>query len=189
MSEPLVVIGNGMAAMHLVEELTRRALGRYAIAVIGEEPRLAYNRVLLSAVLAQEVSLSEIELRPARWWSHRGVTLLYGRTATVIDPTIRRVRLADGATLPYARIVLATGSRPIRLRVPGMELPGVVTFRDLGDVATIEAAARRGVRAAVIGGGSWLGKGRLAGRDCAPDGPAHGAPARRSRGRHVEKST
>jgi nitrite reductase (NADH) large subunit len=153
MSEPLVVIGNGMAAMHLVEELTRRALGRYAIAVIGEEPRLAYNRVLLSAVLAQEVSLSEIELRPARWWSHRGVTLLYGRTAAVIDPTIRRVRLADGATLPYARIVLATGSRPIRLRVPGIELPGVVTFRDLGDVATIEAAARRGVRAAVIGGG------------------------------------
>ncbi|MGB8429629.1 MAG: FAD-dependent oxidoreductase, partial [Pseudolabrys sp.] len=99
------------------------------------------------------VSRSEIELRPARWWSHRGVTLLYGRTATVIDPTIRRVRLVDGATLPYARIVLATGSRPIRLRVPGMELPGVVTFRDLGDVATIEAAARRGARAAVIGGG------------------------------------
>ena len=97
MSEPLVVIGNGMAAMHLVEELTRRALGRYAIAVIGEEPRLAYNRVLLSAVLAQEVSSSEIELRPARWWSHRGVTLLYGRTATVINSTIRRVRLADGA--------------------------------------------------------------------------------------------
>jgi len=153
MSEPLVVIGNGMAAMHLVEELTRRALGRYAIAVIGEEPRLAYNRVLLSAVLAQEVSRSEIELRPARWWSHRGVTLLYGRTATAIDPTIRRVRLADGATLPYARIALATGSRPIRLRVPGMELPGVVTFRDLGDVATIEAAARRGARAVVIGGG------------------------------------
>ena len=72
MSEPLVVIGNGMAAMHLVEELTRRALGRYAIAVIGEEPRLAYNRVLLSAVLAQEVSRSEIELRPARWWSRSG---------------------------------------------------------------------------------------------------------------------
>jgi nitrite reductase (NADH) large subunit len=153
MSEPLVVIGNGMAAMHLVEELTRRALGRYAIAVIGEEPRLAYNRVLLSAVLAQEVSRSEIELRPARWWSHRGVTLLYGRTATAIDPTIRRVRLADGATLPYARIVLATGSRPIRLRVPGMDLPGVVTFRDLGDVAAIEAAAQRNARAVVIGGG------------------------------------
>ena len=196
MSEPLVVIGNGMAAMHLVEELTRRALGRYAIAVIGEEPRLAYNRVLLSAVLAQEVSRSEIELRPARWWSHRGVTLLYGRTATAIDPTIRRVRLADGATLPYARIVLATGSRPIRLRVPGMDLPGVVTFRDLGDVAAIEAAAQRersggGDRWWLAGarGRSWLGKGRVAGHDYTPDGPAHGAPTRRSRCWHPEKST
>ncbi len=153
MGEPLVVIGNGMAAMHLVEELTKRALGRYAVAVIGEEPRLAYNRVLLSAVLAQEVSRSDIELRPARWWSDRGVTLLYGHTATAIDPTIRRVRLADGATLPYAKLVLATGSRPIRLGVPGMELPGVITFRDLGDVATIEAAAQRNARAVVIGGG------------------------------------
>ena len=153
MSEPLVIIGNGMAAMHFVEELAKRALGRYAIAVVGEEPRLAYNRVLLSAVLAQEVSRSEIELRSARWWSDHGVTLLYGRTATAIDPTIRRVRLADGATLPYARLVLATGSRPIRLSVPGMELPGVMTFRDLADVAAIEAAARRGARAAVIGGG------------------------------------
>ena len=153
MSEPLVVIGNGMAAMHLVEELTKRALGRYAIAVIGEEPRLAYNRVLLSAVLAREVSRSDIELRPARWWSHRGVTLLYGRTACAIDPAIRRVRLADGATLPYAQVVLATGSRPIRLNVPGMELPGVMTFRDLGDVASIEAAAQRRARAVVIGGG------------------------------------
>lgn len=153
MSEPLVVIGNGMAAMQLVEELTRRALGRFAIAVVGEEPQLSYNRVLLSAVLAREVSRSEIELRPARWWSDRGVTLLYGRTAVAIDPSVRRVRLADGATLPYAKLILATGSRPIRLNVPGMELPGVMTFRDLGDVATIEAAATKRAKAVVIGGG------------------------------------
>lgn len=153
MSEPLVVVGNGMAAMHLVEELTKRALGRFAVAVIGEEPQLAYNRVLLSAVLAQEVSRADIELRPAHWWSDRGVTLLYGRTAISVDPSIRRVRLADGATLPYTKLVLATGSRPIRLNVPGMELPGVMTFRDLGDVATIEAAAARRARAVVIGGG------------------------------------
>jgi nitrite reductase (NADH) large subunit len=153
MGEPLVVIGNGMAAMHLVEELTRRALGRFAVAVIGEEPQLAYNRVLLSAVLAREVSRTDIELRPARWWSERGVTLLYGHTATGIDPSIRRVKLADGATLPYARLVLATGSRPIRLRVPGMELPGVMTFRDLDDVATIEAAAAKRIKTVVIGGG------------------------------------
>jgi nitrite reductase (NADH) large subunit len=153
MSEPLVIVGNGMAAMRLVEELTRRALGRYAIAVIGEEPRLAYNRVLLSSVLAQETSSSEIVLKSARWWRDRGVTLLYGRSATAIDPRIRRVRLADGATLPYASLVLATGSRPIRLNVPGMDLSGVMTFRHLGDVAAIEAAAAKRIKAAVIGGG------------------------------------
>ncbi|MBI4367632.1 MAG: NAD(P)/FAD-dependent oxidoreductase [Deltaproteobacteria bacterium] len=153
MSEPLVIVGNGMAAMRLVENLTQRALGRYAIAVIGEEPRLPYNRVLLSSVLAQEVSRGEIELRPAQWWSDCGVTLLYGHTATAIDPAIRRVRLANGATLPFAKLVLATGSRPIRLNLPGMELPGVMTFRDLGDVAAIEAAATKGTKAVVIGGG------------------------------------
>jgi len=153
MSEPLVIVGNGMAAMRLVENLTQRALGRYAIAVIGEEPQLAYNRVLLSSVLAQEVSRADIQLKPADWWSERGVTLLYGYRATAIDPSIRRVRLGNGATLPYSKLVLATGSRPLRLNVPGMDLPGVMTFRDLGDVAAIEAAAARGGKAVVIGGG------------------------------------
>jgi nitrite reductase (NADH) large subunit len=153
MSEPLIVVGNGMAAMRLVEELTARALGRYAIAVVGEEPTLAYNRVLLSSVLAQEISHREIELKPARWWRDRGVTLLYGQTATSVDPAIRRVQLASGATLPFCRLVLATGSRPIRLNVPGMGLPGVMTFRDLGDVAALSVAARRKAKVAVIGGG------------------------------------
>ena len=78
MSEPLVIIGNGMAAARLVDELAKRALGRYAIAVVGEEPRLAYNRVLLSSVLAGEVAPSDIELKPAQWWRDRGVTLRYG---------------------------------------------------------------------------------------------------------------
>ena len=75
MSEPLVIIGNGMATMRLVEELSQRALGRYAIAVIGEEPRLAYNRVLLSSVLAGEVSRADVELKSAQWWRAHGVTL------------------------------------------------------------------------------------------------------------------
>ena len=153
MSEPLVIVGNGMAAVRLVDELTRRALGRYAIAVVGEEPRLAYNRVLLSSVLAREVSQSEIELKAAGWWRDRGVTTLYGNSATAIDPAIREVRLANGATLPFAKLVLATGSRPIRLSVPGMDLPGVMTFRNLGDVAAIAAAVAGGTRAVVIGGG------------------------------------
>ena len=153
MSEPLVVIGNGMAAARFVEELSTRALGRYAVAVVGEEPRLAYNRVLLSAVLAREIAVPEIVLKSAEWWRARGVTLVPGHAAVGIDPHVRRVRLASGATLPYAKLVLATGSRPLRLPVPGMNLPGVLTFRDLGDVAAIESAAARGRKAVVIGGG------------------------------------
>ena len=153
MSEPLIVIGNGMAAAKFVEELAARALGRYAVAVIGEEPRLAYNRVLLSSLLADEIGASDVEMKSAQWWQDRGVTLLYGHGATAIDTSIRRVRLASGATLPFTKLVLATGSNPIRLNTPGMGLPGVLTFRNLGDVAAIRSAAGKGKRAVVIGGG------------------------------------
>jgi nitrite reductase (NADH) large subunit len=153
MSEPLVVIGNGMAAAKLCEELATKALGRYAVAVIGDEPRPAYNRVLLSSLLADEVEASDIELKPTSWWRDRGVTLLYGRSVTTIDTALRRVRLGGGGTLPYAKLVLATGSTPIRLNAPGMTLPGVLTFRDLADVDAIRAATRAGSRAVVIGGG------------------------------------
>jgi nitrite reductase (NADH) large subunit len=151
MSEPLIVVGNGMAAARLVEELARCALGRYAIAVIGEEPRLAYNRVLLSALLAEEVGFSDIELKPARWWRDRGVTVRYGMRATAIDPAARSVTLADGQRLAFSKLVLATGSQPIKLGMPGMDRPGVLTFRDVDDVNTI--AASKGARVVVIGGG------------------------------------
>ena len=153
MSEPLLVVGNGMAAARFVEELAARALGRYAVAVVGEEPTLAYNRVLLSSVLAEDIAPAEVELRPASWWEKHGVTVLYGHAATAIDRQIRRVRLANGATLPYTRLVLATGSRPIRLPISGADLSGVLTFRDLGDVAAIRGASAKGMTAAVIGGG------------------------------------
>ena len=109
--------------------------------------------MLLSSVLAGAVPLSEIQLKPPKWWTDRGVTLLYGHRAVSIDHDARRVRLAAGATLPYAHLVLATGSEPIRLTVPGNDLPGVLTFRDLGDVAELQAAAVKGTSAVVIGGG------------------------------------
>src|SRR3982074_1810200 len=117
MREPLVIIGNGMAAARLADELARRALGRYAVAVIGEEPQLAYNRVLLSSLLADEVALSDIELRPARWWRDRGVTLRYGAAATAVDIAARTVTLADGARLGFSKAVFATGSPPLPLRL------------------------------------------------------------------------
>jgi nitrite reductase (NADH) large subunit len=153
MSEPLVIIGNGMAAARLCEELARRALGRYAIAVIGREPLLAYNRILLSSVLAGDVAASETLLKPASWWRDRGVTLCCGAAVTQVDLTARSVSLADGKTLAFSQLVFATGSRAIRLPVPGAELDGVQTFRDLADVDSIAQAARQGARAVVIGGG------------------------------------
>jgi nitrite reductase (NADH) large subunit len=153
MSDPLIVIGNGMAAARLVEEVTARALGRYAIAVIGEEPRLAYNRVLLSALLADEIAFADIELKPARWWRDRGVTLRYGARATAVDAGARTVTLANGAQLPFAKLVFATGSQPIKLPIAGMDLPGVLTFRDIDDVETIAAMKSTRARVVVIGGG------------------------------------
>ena len=153
MSEPLIVIGNGMAAARLVDELARRALGRYAVAVIGEEPRLAYNRVLLSALLADEVGFHDIELKPAHWWRDRGVTLRYGVRATAVDAAARNVTLAGGTRLSFSKLVFATGSQPIKPDIPGMDLPGVLTFRDVDDVNAIAAAKAAGTRVVVIGGG------------------------------------
>jgi nitrite reductase (NADH) large subunit len=153
MSEPLVIIGNGMAAARFADELSKRALGRYAIAVVGEEPRLAYNRVLLSSVLAGEVASSDIELKPQRWWEDRGITLRYGCRANAIDTTARIITLADGNALPFSKLVLATGSLPIKPPLPGMSLPGVITFRDINDIWTMWHRAGTGDRVVVIGGG------------------------------------
>jgi nitrite reductase (NADH) large subunit len=153
MSEPLVVVGNGMAAARLVDELAKAALGRYAIAVIGDEPRLAYNRVLLSSVLAGETASHDIELRPAAWWRDRGVTLKYGSTATGIDVGRRELRIANEESIAFSRLVLATGSTPLRLNVAGAGLAGVHTFRDSRDVDPLLTLAARKKRVVVVGGG------------------------------------
>ncbi len=153
MSEPLVIVGNGMAAARLVDELAKTALGRYAVAVIGEEPRLAYNRVLLSSVLAGETGSHEIELRPAEWWRHRGVTVRYGYRVTEIDTGRRELKIAGEESMEYSKLVLATGSTPLRLNVPGADLAGVHTFRDTRDVDLLLTLAAAKKRVVVVGGG------------------------------------
>src|SRR5580700_8783709 len=153
MSESLVIVGNGMAAARLVDELAKSALGRYAIAVIGDEPRLAYNRVLLSSVLAGETASHEIELRPADWWRDRGVTLKYGCTVGEIDVGRRELKIANEESISFSKLVLATGSTPLRLNVPGVELPGVHTFRDGRDVDLLLTLAAAKKSVVVVGGG------------------------------------
>jgi len=153
MGEPLVIVGNGMAAARLVDELTKAAQGRYAIAVVGDEPRLAYNRVLLSSVLAGETASHDIELRPADWWRDRGVTLKYGCAVTEIDVGRRELRIANEESIAFSRLVLATGSTPLRLNVPGADLFGVYTFRDSRDVDLLLTLAANKKRVVVVGGG------------------------------------
>src|SRR5580700_4930446 len=142
-----------MAAARLVDELAKTALGRYAIAVIGAEPRLAYNRVLLSSVLAGETASHDIELRPADWWRDRGVTLKYGCVATEIDVGRRELKIENDESIAFSKLVLATGSTPLRLDVPGADLSGVHTFRDSRDVDLLLTLAAKEKRVVVVGGG------------------------------------
>jgi len=153
MSESLVIVGNGMAAARLVDELAKVALGRYAIAVIGAEPRLAYNRVLLSSVLAGEIASHDIELKPANWWRDRGVTLKYGCAVDEVDVGRRELKIANEESITFSKLVLATGSTPLRLNVPGAELAGLHTFRDSRDVDLLLTLAAARKRVVVVGGG------------------------------------
>jgi nitrite reductase (NADH) large subunit len=150
--ERLVVVGGGMAALKLVEELIDQCPGRYEIVIAAKEQLAPYNRVLLSSLLAGEARRADLELRPAAWYGEKGVLLLGGVEASAVRPARQQVVLSNGTRLGYDRLVLATGSKAIRLPVPGHALPGVLTFRDLGDVNVLQAAAS-GTRAVVIGGG------------------------------------
>ncbi|MDP3067759.1 MAG: FAD-dependent oxidoreductase, partial [Methylocystis sp.] len=150
--EKLVVVGAGMAATRFVEELTNRAPDRYDTLVIGDEPRLAYNRVLLSSVLAEELSIDDIELKPSQWWRAAGVEVLSGRKVIKINAASRRLILDNGESVDYSKVVLATGSRAARLPIEGADLPGVHVFRDVQDVEALSQLGT-GKRALVIGGG------------------------------------
>ncbi|CCJ07920.1 Nitrite reductase [NAD(P)H], large subunit [Methylocystis sp. SC2] len=142
-----------MAATRFVEELTKRAPDRYDILVIGDEPRLAYNRVLLSSVLAGELSVDDIELKPRQWWRAAGVELLSGCKVVNIGAAARRLLLDNGRSVDYSKLVLATGSRAVRLPIGGADLPGVHVFRDVEDVDALSRLEGESARALVIGGG------------------------------------
>ena len=149
----LVVIGNGMAGMRVVEELLQIAPKAYEITVFGAEPHPNYNRILLSPVLAGEKRVEDIILNPLEWYRSKDVTLHLGDEVVSIDRVRRIVRSRSGAEVTYDRVLIATGSTPIILPVPGKDLPGVVTFRDLQDVDAMLQAARAHPKAVVIGGG------------------------------------
>jgi nitrite reductase (NADH) large subunit len=153
MSERLLIIGNGMTSVRLVEALIRRAPDRFAITVVGAENEAGYNRVLLSALLAGDVARPDIELKCRAWYGENGVKLITGEAVTAIDADARMATLASGQSIAFDRCIFATGSDATRLPIPGHDLKGVITFRDLSHVAAMESAAVEGRSVAVIGGG------------------------------------
>ncbi len=157
MNKPkLVLVGNGMAGVRTLEELLKVAPDLYDITVFGAEPHPNYNRILLSPVLAGEQTVDEIVLNPTAWYAEHGITLHTGKQVVDVDRRRRIVRAADGTEAPYDRLLIATGSNPFMLPVPGKDLQGVIGYRDIADTqAMIDAAAK--YRHAVVIGGGLLG--------------------------------
>ena len=151
--QSLVVIGNGMAGMRTVEELLKLEPELYDITVFGAEPHGNYNRILLSPLLAGEKNVDDIMIHTRQWYAENRITLFAGDPVIHIDRRRRMVRSKSGREVWYDRLLLATGSTPFIVPVPGHKLDGVIGFRDIQDVDTMLDAARAGGHAVVIGGG------------------------------------
>jgi nitrite reductase (NADH) large subunit len=149
----LVVIGNGMAGIRTIEELLKMSPDEYDITVFGAEPQPNYNRILLSPVLSGEMKFQETILNDWSWYEENHITLHVGKTVTRIDRFRCLVETEDGFSAPYDRLLIATGSNPIMLPIPGMNLPGVLAYRSIDDVEKMLSAVKTGKRAVVIGGG------------------------------------
>ncbi|MBS62266.1 MAG: assimilatory nitrite reductase large subunit [Salinisphaera sp.] len=149
----LVVIGNGMAGVRVIEELLEAAPERYNITVFGAEPHPSYNRIMLSPVLAGDKDFAEIETHDRSWYVDNDIVLHTGEAVTAIDRRRRMVISESGRETGYDRLLLATGSTPFMLPVPGHTLDGVISFRAIGDVERMVEASKNGGKAVVIGGG------------------------------------
>ncbi|MDX2502936.1 MAG: nitrite reductase large subunit NirB [Gammaproteobacteria bacterium] len=153
MKEKLVMIGNGMAGMRTIEELLKIAPDMYDITVFGDEPYGNYNRILLSPVLAGDKTIDEIMLNTIEWYEENNIKLHAGKRVSEINRISRTVTAEDGTTEEYDRLLIATGSRPFIIPVPGHDKEGVIAFRDIKDVDTMLDATRNYQHATVIGGG------------------------------------
>src|SRR5438270_568376 len=149
----LVMVGNGMAGVRTIEELLKVAPELYDIAVFGAEPHPNYNRILLSPVLAGEQTIDEIVLNSWEWYGENDIRLHAGKKVVEIDRVRRIVRADDGTQEEYDRLLLATGSNPFILPVPGKDLKGVIAYRDIADTNAMIEAAKTHRHAVVIGGG------------------------------------
>jgi nitrite reductase (NADH) large subunit len=153
MKQKLVVIGNGMAPGRALERLLESAPEAYDITIFNAEPRVNYDRIMLSPILSGEKSFDDIVIHGDGWYVKHGVTLYKGAKVTAIDRQAKTVTAANGMTAAYDKLIIATGSLPIVIPVPGHDLAGVLTYRDLDDVEAMLIAAKSRGHAVVIGGG------------------------------------
>jgi nitrite reductase (NADH) large subunit len=153
MREKLVLVGNGMAGVRTLEELLKIAPDKYDITVFGAEPYGNYNRILLSPVLAGEKTIDDIMLNDEQWYKDNNISLIAGKEVTEIDRIKRKVYATAGVAAEYDRLLLATGSNPFIIPVPGNDLSGVISFRDINDVNSMLDSAKTYKHAVVIGGG------------------------------------
>ncbi|WP_314019664.1 nitrite reductase large subunit NirB [Stutzerimonas degradans] len=149
----LVMIGNGMAGVRTLEELLKLTNELYDITVFGAEPHPNYNRILLSPVLAGEQQFEEIVLNDLDWYAENDIRLMLNRKVVKIDRVKRRVIADDGSEAEYDRLLIATGSNPFILPIPGKDLQGVIGYRDIADTQVMMETAKIRKHAVVIGGG------------------------------------
>ena len=157
MKEKLVLIGNGMAGVRSLEEILKLAPELYDITVFGAEPYGNYNRILLSPVLAGEKTIDEIMLNDEQWYADNNITLHKGKWVEDIDRAKRIVHGSDGIEEHYDRLIIATGSNPFIIPVPGHDIAGVIGFRDIKDVDQMLAASKQTAGKAIVIGGGLLG--------------------------------
>jgi len=151
--QKLVVVGNGMAGMRAVEELLKIAPDMYDITVFGDEPYPNYNRIMLSPVLANEQTIDDIILNSREWYADNNIALHTSARVNKIDRKARTVTAENGTTVAYDRLLLATGSKPFILPIPGADLQGVLGYRDIKDTNDMIETAKTHKHAVVIGGG------------------------------------
>ncbi|MBB3936473.1 nitrite reductase large subunit NirB [Aureimonas phyllosphaerae] len=153
MTQKLVVVGNGMAPGRMLEHLFELAPNAFEVTIFNAEPRVNYDRIMLSPVLSGEKSFEDIVIHGDGWYVSHGVTLHKGHRVVAIDRAAKTVTSDKGVTAPYDHLVIATGSTPFIPPVPGHTLPGVLAYRDLDDVDAMILAAQSKAKAVVIGGG------------------------------------
>ncbi|MDF2368982.1 nitrite reductase large subunit NirB [Sneathiella sp.] len=153
MKQKLVIIGNGMAPGRMLEHLFDMDPEAFDVTIFNAEPRVNYNRLMLSPVLSGEKTYSDIITHDDGWYDDHGVTLHKSARVSTIDREAKKVTAENGVTADYDKLVIATGSLPIMIPLPGHTLDGVLVYRDLDDVDKMLKAARTGGRAVVIGGG------------------------------------